>query len=118
MLPLVLNRVSADIVGHERRQCAEASLGSRELKIWIRQGRWLRHAAGDREDLMVPAWIGRARDPDKLVRRRVRYGRQLPGETKALVIKGGWIGEDGQSIAAPPKPLLLRRMHLHCDGCT
>lgn len=118
LLPRVLGQLDGNPLRGWDLWTAHISLLALDTNAWIRQGLWLWHAAGECDDLMVPNWVARSRDPDKNVRRRVRYGRQLPSQTESIVIKGAWIDDKGQPVKAPPKSQARRSIHIHRDGFT
>lgn len=107
--------------GQHRRwdvQWAHASLLGHDAKVWIHQGPWLRYARSDCEELMVPAWVARSRDLAESVQMRVRYGRQLPGSTNAIEVKGAWVNGDCEFLSGPPKLFSARSLCIHHDGFT
>jgi len=118
LLPHVLHRLEQFPLRRWDATHAQTSLRSDAIKAWIRQGHWLWHARGHCEELLVPNWIARSKDSDERVRRRVRYGRQLPGNTDAIVIKGAWVDALGSPASSPPKSRSERSDHIHRDGFT
>lgn len=112
---LVLTRLRERLPPRWCREWAETSLKHSSAKAWIHQGLWLWHAKEACEELIVDAWsLGRAsKDPE--VRRRARYGRQLPGRENRIDLKGVWVTQE-LVVRASFKP--DRALSIHNHGFT
>lgn len=112
---LVLTRLRERLPPRWCREWAEASLKHSSAKAWIHQGPWLWHAKEACEELIVDAWsLGRAsKDPE--VRRRARYGRQLPGRENRIDLKGAWVTQE-LAVRESFKP--GRALSIHNHGFT
>lgn len=97
------------------REWAETSLRHSSIKAWIHQGLWLRQAKEACEELVVDAWSEARTYNNPEVRRRARYGRQLPGDERKIDLKGAWV-TPGLIVRATFKP--CRALSIHRCGFT
>lgn len=88
---LVRDRIEARAPPHWCKDWALKSVNHRSAKVWIHQGLWLWHAKESCDDLLVDAWVDGRSSADAKVRKRARYGRQLPGEERRVDFKGAWV---------------------------
>ena len=97
------------------RDFAHISLLDDSAKVWIHQGKWVRHARADVHELQVAKWdncVPNNADEAKLL----RYGSKAPKSPALIDLLGGLYKEDGTAKAG--KPPLHRPDQVHRFGFT
>jgi hypothetical protein len=94
----------------------EQSLSGRASKVWIHQGRWVRHERNSDRMLRVARWIRELAATDERRRKLALWGSLIPRGEDRIDIKGTFMTLDGQPLTANPK--IGRNTDLHNFGFT
>ena len=99
LVPRILDMLKT----REKRTCPrrwlEMSLSSKDAKVWIHQGRWIRHAKATDRVLNVERWVHEqvcCPDPDR--RKKARYAALAPSAEWRIDIKGAFFTLAGEPL--------------------
>lgn len=84
--------MSTGVGTESARAAASKSFSSEGAKIWIKQGRWIRHRRVELRNLLVEKWQLQANPPSDDRRVKLwRYSLLTPDKEHRIVLMGGWL---------------------------
>jgi hypothetical protein len=104
----LLPRVMELIAGNPKHTCPHSwikkSLDSAQSKLWIHQGRWLRHAKREDRYLRVQRWMQALASEDISDKKKAKWGCLAPSHETKIVMKGAFVNSDGIRLRNKQKP--------------